>query len=64
MDYAEIVDADVREQRPPCDLADRPDARRGGLKPLVDLDVSPIGELNAGQIEAKSFGRIAACGDQ
>src|SRR5580704_906300 len=65
MDYAEIVDTDVRELRATCDLADRPDARRGGLQPLVDLDVSPVGELNAGQFEAESFGvRIAAGGDQ
>src|SRR3984893_15234412 len=65
MDYAEIVDADVRELRATCDLADRPDAGRGGLQPLVDLDVSPVGELNAGELQAESFGvRIAACGDQ
>src|SRR5437588_10717145 len=65
MDYAEIVDADVRELRATCDLADRPDAGRGGLQPLVDLDVSPVGQLNAGQFQAESFGvRIAACGDQ
>src|SRR6478752_7225829 len=65
MDYAEIVDADVRELRATCDLADRPDARRGGLQPLVDLDVSPLGELNAGQFQAESFGvGIAACGNQ
>src|SRR3981189_169798 len=65
MDYAEIVDADVRELRATCDLADRPDAWRGGLQPLVDLDVSPVGELNAGQFQAESVGvRIAACGDQ
>src|SRR6266849_5729771 len=65
MDYAEIVDADVRELRTTCDLADRPDAGRGGLQPLIDLDVSPVGELNARQFQAKSFGVwIAACGDQ
>src|SRR5207237_3337353 len=65
MDYAEIVDADVRELRATCDLADRPDAGRGGLQPLVDLDVSPVGELNAGQFQAESFGvRLSACGDQ
>src|SRR5439155_16585063 len=65
MDYAEIVDADVRELRATRDLADRPDAGRGGLQSLIDLDVSPVGELNAGQFQAKSFGvRIAACGDQ
>src|SRR5713101_4670162 len=65
MDYAEIVDADVRELRATCDLADRPDAGRGGLQPLVDLDASPVGELNAGQFQAESFGvRLAACGDQ
>ena len=64
MDYAEIVDADVRELWATCDLADRPDAGRGGLQSLVDLDVSPVGELNAGQFQAKSFGvRSAACGD-
>src|SRR5207244_12640752 len=45
--------------------ADRRDAGRGGLQPLVDLDVSPVGELNAGQFQAESFGvRIAACGYQ
>ena len=49
MDYSEIVDADVRELRATGDLADRPDAGRGGLQPLVDLDVSPVGELNASQ---------------
>src|SRR6266850_846077 len=65
MDYAEIVDADVRELGATCDLADRPDAGRGGLQPLVDLDVSPVGELNAGQFQTESFGvRMAACGDQ
>src|SRR6266850_8005633 len=65
MDYAEIVDADVRELGATCDLADRPDAGRGGLQPVVDLDVSPLGELNAGQFQAEFFGvRIAACGDQ
>src|SRR5580700_10757949 len=65
MDYSEIVDADVRELRATCDLADRPDAGRGGLQPLVDLDVSPVGELNADQFQAESFGvRLAARGDQ
>src|SRR5882672_6209458 len=65
MDDAEIVDADVRELRATGDLADRPDAGRGGLKPLIDLDVSPVGEIHAGQFQAKSFRvRIAACGDQ
>src|SRR6266436_5492179 len=65
MDYAEIVDTDVRELRATGDLADRPDAGRAGLQPLVDLDVSPVSELNAGQFQTESFGvRIAACGDQ
>src|SRR5216684_2924704 len=65
MDYAEIVDTDVRELRATGDLADRPDAGRAGLQQLVDLDVSPVSELNAGQSQAESFGvRIAACGDQ
>ena len=65
MDYAEIVDADVRELRATGDLADRPHSWRGGLQPLVDLDVSPVGELDAGQFQAKSFGVwSAACGDQ
>ena len=54
MDYAEIVDADVRELWATCDLAYRPDAGRGGLQPLVDLDVSPVGEFNAGQFQADS----------
>jgi hypothetical protein len=45
-----------------CDFADRPDAERGGLQPLVDLDVSPV---RAGQFQAESFAvRIATCGDQ
>src|SRR5258708_10858507 len=65
MDYAEIVDADVRELRATGDLADRPDTGRGGLQPLVDLDISPVGELNAGQLQAESFGvRRASSGDQ
>src|SRR5438445_11170789 len=65
MDYAEIVDADVRELRATCDLADRPDAGRGGLQPLVDLDVSPVRELNACLFQAESFGvRFTARGDQ
>ena len=53
MDYAEIVDADVREPGATCDLADRPHAGRGCLQPLVDLDASPVGELNAGQFQAE-----------
>src|ERR1700756_4776449 len=56
MDYAEIVNADVRELRAACDLTDRPNAGRGGLQSLVDLDVSTVGEFNAGQFQAKSFG--------
>src|ERR1700756_2302020 len=65
MDYAEIVDADVRELWTTCDLADRPHTRRCRLQPLVDLDVSPLGELNSRQFQAESFRvRIAACGDQ
>ncbi len=36
MDHAEIVGADGRELRATCDLADRPDAGRGGLQPLVN----------------------------
>src|SRR4029077_14345156 len=48
-----------------CDFADRPHTRRCGLQPLVDLDVSPLGELNSRQFQAESFRvRIAACGDQ
>lgn len=35
------------------------------LQPLVDLDVSAVGELNAGHLQAESFGvRSAAGGDQ
>src|SRR6266436_7672345 len=65
MDYAEIVDADVRKLRATCDLADRPDAGRGGLQPLVDLDVSPVGDFNAGQFQAESFGVWSApCRDK
>ena len=53
------------ELRAARDLADRPHSRRCRLQPLVDLDVSPVGELNAGQFQAESFGvRVAACGDQ
>src|SRR5690242_4435888 len=65
MDYAEIVDADMGELRASCDLANRPHPGCGGLEPLVDLDVAPVGQLNAGQFQAKSFGvRFAACGNQ
>src|ERR1700739_5010523 len=65
MDYAEIVDADVRELRASGDLTNRPDTGRGGLQSLINLYVSPVGELNAGQFQAESFGvRLAAHGDQ
>src|SRR5437870_8152367 len=65
MDHSEIVDADVRELRATGDLADRPDAGRAVIQPLVNLDVSPVSELNACQFQTESFGvRIAACGDQ
>src|SRR6266436_9607691 len=65
MDYAEIVDADVRKLRATRDLADRPDAGRGSLQPFVDLDVSPVGELNACQFQAEPFGvRVAPRGHQ
>jgi len=60
-----FLNIDVRELRATGDFADRRDAGSGGLEPLIDLDVAPVGELNAGQFEAESFGvRIAACGDQ
>src|SRR6201984_776793 len=65
MDYAEIVDADVRELGTTCDLADRPDAVRGGLQPLIDLYISPLGELNAGQFQSESRGVWSApCRDK
>src|SRR6201998_4768565 len=65
MDYAEIVDADVRELRASGDLTNRPDTGRGGLQSLINLYVSPVGELHAGQFQAESFGvRLAASGDQ
>ena len=60
-----LAAAGTRKLRATCDLADRPDAGRGGLQPLVDLEVSPVSEFNAGQFQAESFGvRIAGCGDQ
>src|SRR4029077_14248819 len=65
MDNAEIVDADVRELRAACDLADRPHSRRCRLQTVVDLDVSPLGELNAGQLQSKSLGVwSASCRDK
>src|SRR4029077_2066233 len=65
MHHAEIVNADVCELWAARNLADCPNAGRGGLQPLIDLDVSPVGELDASNLQAKSFGvRMAACGDQ
>jgi len=61
---AEIVDADVCELRAARHFSDGPDAGRGGLQAVVDLDISAIGEFDAGQFQAESFGvRIAACGN-
>src|SRR3984893_11332129 len=65
MDYAEIIDVEVLELGATCDLAASRHAWRYGVQRLVDLDVSPVGELNAGQFQAESFSvRIAACGDK
>src|ERR1700722_1906126 len=48
---AEIVDADVGELRAARHFSDGPNAGRGGLQPLVDLDVPSIRYLDAGQLQ-------------
>ena len=43
MNHSKVINADMRELRAASNLADCPDSRRGGLKALVDLDVSTVG---------------------
>src|SRR5579872_1880120 len=50
MDYAEIVDANVRELRAARHLPNRPHTGRSRLQALVDPDVSTVRQLNSGQI--------------
>ena len=56
MNHAEIVNTDVCELRAARNLADRPNAGRGRLEPLVDFDVSSISQFNPGQLQPKSLG--------
>ena len=46
-DDTEIVEADVRELRAARNLADRPNAGRGRLQSIVDLDESVLGQFDA-----------------
>ena len=65
MDHPKIIDADVGEQRTTRHLTDGPYTLRGRLQSLVDLDVSSVGYLHAGQFEPKPFRiRRSACCDE
>src|SRR5262249_13948694 len=51
--------------RTACDLADCPNARRGCLQSIVDLDESLVGQFNPGQLQPEPFCiRSAACRDE
>ena len=55
----------VREHRAGDDIADGPDAGRGGAEVVVDLDALLVVELHAGLVEAEAVGeRPAADGDE
>src|SRR5262245_25988810 len=56
MHHTEVVDADVCELRAARNLADRPNAERGGLKSLVDINISAFGQFDSGQFQSESFG--------
>jgi hypothetical protein len=65
MHNSEIINADVCELRAARNFANRPNAGRGRLQAIVDLDVSAVGQLNAGQLQAESLCiRITACRHQ
>ncbi len=65
MHHTEIVNAVMCELPAACNFADCPNAGRGRLKSLVDLDISTVGLLDPGQLQSKSFGiRSAARRDQ
>ena len=55
-----IVDRYVRELRTAGAFADRPDIGRARLQSLVDADVAPVVEIDAGDIEADR-GRYSEC---
>ena len=54
--HTEVVNADMGELRTSRYFADRPNARRGCLQALVDLDVSAIGKFNARQFQSNALG--------
>src|SRR5215471_1698884 len=62
MHYAKIVHADVCKLRAAGNLADRPYTLSRRLQPLVDLDISPVAQLHAGEFEPKSFRIRSAAG--
>ncbi len=63
--HAKVVNADMCELRAAGDLSDRPNASRGRAQSLIDLDVSTVGELHAGYLQAKPLGVwSSACRNQ
>jgi hypothetical protein len=46
--YSKIIERDVRKLRTACNLAESPDALRCRFKPLIDLYISAVCELNTG----------------
>jgi len=56
----------VGELRAARHLANRPNPRRRGLQPLIDLDVSAIGQFDAGQLQSDPLGirSAARCNQQ
>jgi hypothetical protein len=55
MNYAKIGHACMCILRAAHYLADRPNVRRSGLQPLIHLDVSAIGEFDAGKLQSDSW---------
>src|SRR5207249_4574259 len=63
--HAEIVNADVGKLRAACYLADCPNAGCRRLKPLIDLHVSALCQLDAGKLQGQPLCvRSAACRNQ
>ena len=52
-DYAKVVNAHMRELRTSRYFADRPNAGRSRLQPFVDLEITMIGQFNAGRFQSE-----------
>src|ERR1700733_6604224 len=62
MHHPEVIHTDVSELWASCNLTDRPNTRRSRLQPVVDLDISAVGQFHAGQLQAESLGIRSAPG--